>query len=61
MFQYSMSQVCLRGLKGGKEGAQFSIDARNYMSIYQAQTYLLLPLGKWDSKWDDFYWPMGCV
>ena len=26
-----------------------------------AQTYLLLPLGKWSSRWSDFHWEMGCV
>ena len=26
-----------------------------------APTYLLLPLGKWGSKWGDFHWAMGCV
>ena len=26
-----------------------------------APTYLLLPLGKWGSKWGDFYWAMWCV
>ena len=28
---------------------------------YNAPTYLLLPLGKWGSKWGDFHWAMGCV
>ena len=26
-----------------------------------APTYLLLPLGKWGSKWGHFHWAMGCV
>ena len=25
----------------------------------KAPTYLLLPLGKWGSKWGDFHWAMG--
>ena len=24
-------------------------------------TYLLLPLGKWGSKWGYFHWAMGCL
>ena len=24
-------------------------------------TYLLLPLGRWGSKWGDVHWAMGCV
>ena len=31
------------------------------MLIYLFATYLLLPLGRWGSKWDDFHWAMGCV
>ena len=26
-----------------------------------APTFLLLPLGKWGSKWGDFHWATGCV
>ena len=31
------------------------------LAIHTAPMYLLLPLGKWGSKWGDFYWGMGCV
>ena len=31
------------------------------IEINIAPTYLLLPLGKWGSKWGDFHWAMGSV
>ena len=43
-------------LKNEKGDSQFFPLSKN-----NAPTYLLLPLGKWGSKWDDFYWAMGCV
>ena len=62
--QHSDIEIFLLIKEGQSRGTidwPFMICTFNVIVTGKAPTYLLLPLGKWGSKWGDFHWAMGCV